>query len=165
MISKSVIFLALVLSISSLSFASPHSWKDAAPYLNKSKSYPSIPSTSRAVDLSVDIDVLGISEAIAGAISSAQNREGFVKNVRNTAFFKADAKYNVMVFNLSQAHRDRFQGVKLYASATYGDIVYGIWVFESGTFYNDGDGGYINWAFRGWFDRDGGEVRFRERGT
>ncbi|MBJ3792196.1 stress protein, partial [Bacillus sp. OA1] len=33
-------------------------------------------------------------------------------------------------------------------------------VFEDGEFTNKGDGGWINWAFRGWFDRDGGHVKF-----
>ncbi|MCM3738638.1 stress protein, partial [Bacillus cytotoxicus] len=25
---------------------------------------------------------------------------------------------------------------------------------------NQGDGGWINWAFRGWFDRNGNHVKF-----
>ncbi|MCY9376009.1 hypothetical protein MOF34_12935 [Bacillus sp. T17B1] len=33
-----------------------------------------------------------------------------------------------------------------------------IWVFEDGSFTNKGDGGWINWAFRGWFDRDDSTV-------
>ncbi|MFP3821487.1 stress protein, partial [Bacillus sp. SIMBA_008] len=33
-------------------------------------------------------------------------------------------------------------------------------VFEDGSFTNKGDGGWINWAFRGWFDRDGDHVEF-----
>ncbi len=40
------------------------------------------------------------------------------------------------------------------------ESLFGIWVFEDGEFTNKGDGGWINWAFRGWFDRDGGHVKF-----
>ena len=35
-------------------------------------------------------------------------------------------------------------------------------VFDSGRVVNKGDGGYINWAFQGWFDRPSdSEVVFR----
>lgn len=57
-------------------------------------------------------------------------------------------RYNVMVFNLSQNYEDRFNGVKTFATANLGNVVYGIWVFESGTFKNNGDGGRDNWAFK-----------------
>lgn len=162
MVSQSFFFLAVILATCTLSFATSDPRQDAAPSLNNSKSSDSIPQTSRAVDLSVSIDVLGIANNISNAISTAQNREAFVKNLTSVAFYQASSRYNVMVFNLGQAHRDHLQGVKLYASANYVDIVYGIWVFESGTFYNDGDGGFINWAFIGRFNRDGGSVYFRD---
>lgn len=38
--------------------------------------------------------------------------------------------------------------------------IYGIWAFENGEFTNKGDGGWINWAFKGSFDRDGSHVKF-----
>jgi hypothetical protein len=115
------------------------------------------------ISLSVDVDVLGIAEAIASSVSRGQNRSGFVKDLMEKSFYAADQKYNVMVFNMSQEYEDQFQGVQLYASTTYDtDIIYGIWLFESGDFTNKGDGGWINWAFRGWFDRDGSHVKFRQ---
>lgn len=117
-------------------------------------------SVVRAVNVDIGLDILGIGESIGGAISAAQNRDAFVINVRNTVWYNAGQRYNVMVFNLNVAHEERFSGVKFYGSVNYNGIIYGIWVFESGTFKNNGDGGYINWAFRGWYDRDGGYVRF-----
>ncbi len=82
----------------------------------------------------------------------------------NQAFYNWGKKqYNVMVFNLSQDHEQRFKNVKYYTSANYHGITYGIWLFDEGTFKNKGDGGWINWAFRGRFDRDGGYVKFRKR--
>lgn len=111
--------------------------------------------------LNVSVDVLGIADFIKGEVTHAQNRGAFVKNLANTAFYKAGQKYNVMVFNLNMGYEQSFQNVKLYASATHNGIIFGIWVFESGTFQNKGDGGYINWAFHGWFDRKDGNVSFR----
>ncbi|AJT63227.3 Stress response protein YvgO [Streptomyces lydicus] len=113
-------------------------------------------------NLNFNVDVLGIANKIEASIKTAQNREGFVKNLEESAFYAAGGQYNVMVMNLSQGYEDHFNGVKAYGSATYDGVIYGIWVFEDGEFTNLGDGGYINWAFRGWFDRpnNGGYVKF-----
>lgn len=40
---------------------------------------------------------------------------------------------------------------------------YEVWVFNSGTFTHAGDGGYINWAFSGSFDRNDNQVTFHDR--
>ncbi|WP_071391783.1 stress protein [Bacillus velezensis] len=110
--------------------------------------------------LNVNVDVLGISDRIAEAVKSDQNRTGWAKNVMETTFYASGQKYNVMVFNLNQEYEDRFNGVQFYGSAVYDGITYGIWVFEDGSFDNKGDGGWINWAFRGWFDRDNQHIEF-----
>lgn len=108
----------------------------------------------------VDVDVLGIAEAIAGAVSADQNRDAFVKNLMETAFYKADQRYNVMVCNLNNDYEAHFNGVQMYASADYNGIIFGIWVFEDGEFINRGDGGWINWAFQGWFERSGDQGHY-----
>jgi uncharacterized low-complexity protein len=41
-----------------------------------------------------------------------------------------------------------------------GRAVFDVYVFDNGTFNNDGDGGYTNWNFYGDFERDGSEVTF-----
>ena len=47
------------------------------------------------------------------------------------------------------------QGVQFFDTFTYNnDVPYGIWVFESGKFVKPGDGGDINWAFIGKFQRE-----------
>ena len=119
-------------------------------------------SASRKVEgsIGVTIDPVAIGKAISNAISSAANREGAVKNMRNTVFYALKQKYNVMVFNLSQSYRHNLKGVKYYTSAKCGSVVYGIWAFEKGVFENLGDGGFINWAFVGNFKRNGGHVTF-----
>ncbi|OJH61898.1 stress protein, partial [Bacillus subtilis] len=50
--------------------------------------------------------------------------------------------------------------VQCCGRTVYDGISYGIWVFEDGTFTTKGDGGWINWDFRGWFDRDVSTVAF-----
>lgn len=116
---------------------------------------------SSSVDFSVSVDVLDIANAISGAIVASQNRDGFVKNLMETASFKLP-HHNVMVFNLSQEYENRLHGIVFYASAVYHGITFGIWGFEGGVFINKGDGGSINWAFAGNFDRDGGYVKFHK---
>ncbi|MCD7034017.1 stress protein [Metabacillus sp. GX 13764] len=116
---------------------------------------------AQAPEVPVSIDPVAIGNAIADAVKSAQNRDGFVKAAREKAFYAADEKMNVMVMNTSQDYDDTgLNGVQYFDTAEYDGVTYGIWVFEDGKFVNNGDGGYINWAFRGWFDRDGGTVNF-----
>lgn len=43
-----------------------------------------------------------------------------------------------------------------------GRAVFDVYVFDNGTFSNDGDGGYTNWAYYGDFTRDGSEVTFQQ---
>jgi hypothetical protein len=115
-----------------------------------------------SANLDVSVDVLGITNLIISSIKSSRDRGGFVKNVMNTAFYGSEQRYNVMVFNLSQNYRQSFRGVKFYGSAVYDGVTFGIWVFEDGEFLNQGDGGWINWAFSGWFDRNDKYVRFKK---
>ncbi|WP_340966308.1 stress protein [Bacillus sp. PPSBB_11] len=101
-------------------------------------------ATTNATNVNINFDVLGIANALINAANANTNREGFVKGLMESAFYET-----------------RFNGVKTFATVKYGSITYGVWVFENGSFTNKGDGGYINWAFRGWFDRNGGFVNFR----
>lgn len=143
--------LGAALTIAPLSFSSAE--ENSAPKISPE-------TTAAEVGLHVNLDVLGIANQIADAIKSSQNRDGFVKNLMESSFYASGQTYNVMVFNLSQEYEDHLNGVQFYGSAVYDGITYGIWVFEDGTLTNKGDCGWINWAFRGWFDRDGSTVEF-----
>ncbi|WP_129707639.1 stress protein [Priestia megaterium] len=102
----------------------------------------------------VTVDTVAIGQAIADAAKTADNRSGFVKGAMEKAFFESGQQYNVMVMNLSQSYNsDQLQGVQYFDTVDYDGITYGVWIFEEGTFINEGDGGYDNWAFRGWFER------------
>jgi hypothetical protein len=84
------------------------------------------------------------------------NREGFVKNLMEKAFNANNGQYNVMVFNTGQHYEEKFRGLKYHGTEIYkGNINYSIWAFEEGEFTNKGDGGYINWSFKGSFKRSG----------
>ncbi|MBT9284444.1 MULTISPECIES: stress protein [Bacillus] len=147
--------LGAALSLTPLSFVSA---KETPVPQNMAQQSSDV--SAKDVGLNIDVDLLGIGNSIADAIKSAQNRDGFVKNLMESSFYASGQKYNVMVFNLSQEYEDHFNSVQFYGSAVYDGITYGIWVFEDGSFTNKGDGGWINWAFRGWFDRDGDHVEF-----
>lgn len=60
----------------------------------------------------------------------------------------------MIVMNLSKGYNsDQLQGVQYFDTVDYDGITFGVWIFEEGTFINEGDGGYDNGAFRGWFKR------------
>jgi len=109
------------------------------------------------VDFNVSIDPFAIGQAIANAVNLNQERGAFTDNLVETAFFQAGQKYNVLTVNMGQhPQTGGLNDVVFYASVTYGDgTIFGIWCFKDGEFTHDGDGGWINWAMKGWFDRDG----------
>ena len=76
-------------------------------------------------------------------------------------FNREGQQYNVMVFNLEQPFQDKLEGLIHQCVIPYGTMNYCVWVFAEGEFFNQGDGGDINWAFKGWFERNGGHVKFR----
>ena len=109
------------------------------------------------VNFNVSIDPLAIGQAIANAINLNQERGAFTDNLVETTFFQLGQQYNVLTVNMAQ-HPDsgHLNEVVFYGSVTYGDgTIFGIWGFKDGDFTHEGDGGWINWAMKGWFDRDG----------
>jgi hypothetical protein len=103
-----------------------------------------------------------IYKIVSDAIAQAQNREGYVRSLMEGSFYDARQKYNAMVIKASHKYTANLQNVVYDATVRgsgYPD--FRIIVFSSGTFTNHSDGGWINWAFRGWFTRDGMTVHFR----
>ncbi|RSS83683.1 stress protein [Streptomyces sp. WAC06614] len=119
-------------------------------------------AAAKSVTVKVSMDQLGRGQAIADALRgiSTDDRGGFVQQAIEKAFQAAGGRHNVMLFNLSQNYADHFQGTRVYANVQWGNIHYGLWIFESGEFTNQGDGGWINWGFTGWWERNGGYVKF-----
>ncbi|MEW1722827.1 stress protein [Streptomyces sp. NPDC093109] len=98
---------------------------------------------------------------VTDAIERKQNREGYVKSLMEGSFYQANQRYNVMIIKNSNKISHSLKGVVYDAKVSGIHGTYRVLVFESGKFTNHGDGGYINWAFRGWFDRNGMTVNFR----
>ncbi|MCH0542555.1 stress protein [Streptomyces sp. MUM 203J] len=117
----------------------------------------------KKVSVKVAMDQLGAGNRIADALKGIKtgDRGHFVREAVNRAFSAAGGRHNVMLMNLSQGYKERLRGKRLYANVQWGNIYYGLWIAESGEFTNEGDGGWINWGFKGWFDRNGGHVKFR----
>ncbi|WP_432093732.1 stress protein [Streptomyces sp. bgisy100] len=160
-VKKSLAAVTLCAALTATAVAFPAT-ASASPAAAAAAAGESPVSVGANANLNMNVDVLGIANKIEASIKTAQNREGFVKNLMESAFYASGQKYNVMVMNLSQGYEEHLNGVQGYGSATYDGVVYGIWVFEDGEFTNTGDGGYINWAFKGLWERpdNGGYVKF-----
>ncbi|MCB2357826.1 hypothetical protein [Clostridium estertheticum] len=110
------------------------------------------------VNFNVNVDVLGIANKIAAAISRNNfngQRAAFCKNLMETTFYAAGGRYNVVVMDLSQNYKYKISGVKMYAGYQFDGTTYGVWVFDKnqpkGSFFrNDGRRGWDHWAARGW---------------
>lgn len=171
---SSAVLTGLVLPSTALA-ANPAPAPSPASQAPAGVSAPTVPSPVQGVvngeagaqagKADVAVAILDITKRLIGIVNNAierkQNRSGYVKSLMEGAFYEAGQRYNVMVINNSNRHTARLKGVKYDAriSGHYG--TYRVLVFESGEFTNHGDGGWINWAFRGWFDRNGGHVKFR----
>ncbi|HEV7980341.1 hypothetical protein [Amycolatopsis sp.] len=120
-----------------------------------------VASNKPSVTVHLDNGANGI--RVANAISNIdeKDRGKFVQRVVDTAFTVSGRRFNVIVMNLSQGYNERLQGKRMYANIRYKSISYGLWITEAGQFTNTGDGGWINWGFRGWFNRNGMTVTFR----
>ncbi|MFJ2089755.1 hypothetical protein ACIOEW_10835 [Streptomyces sp. NPDC087901] len=59
--------------------------------------------------------------------------------------------------NSNEYHSDESQD-----TIASGRAVFDVYVFDKGTFSNDGDGGYTNWAYYGDVTRDGTDATFRQ---
>ncbi|MBP5973714.1 hypothetical protein HW132_13445 [Brasilonema sp. CT11] len=108
-----------------------------------------------APTVNLNIDPSELTKQINDLVVAKNNREGFVKGLMEKANQAANGKLNVMVFNLSQPYENQIRGQKYFEQVDYHGVLYGIWIFEDGTFINQGDGGFINWAFHGKFQRSG----------
>lgn len=104
--------------------------------------------------------VNGVEIAHAVAQIRTDDRGQFTQDAVKAAFDHDGGDYNVIIQNLAQGYDAKLDHVRFYASVRYGAVNYGLWISEKGDFTNIGDGGYINWAFHGWFDREDKTVHF-----
>ncbi|GAA1774233.1 MULTISPECIES: hypothetical protein [Streptomonospora] len=143
----------------------------AAPAAPEAPAPASQTAATQAKTMGVKIDlgsaVVNISSRIfdiaVTAIERNQNRSGYVKSLMEGAFYDAGQSYNVMVVKADHPYSFDLDNI-VYDGTVHasGYPAFRVLVFDSGRFTNEGDGGYINWAFRGWFDRSGMTVDFRK---
>ena len=88
-----------------------------------------------------------------------KSREQHVRDWCNWAYaVKGNKKYNVMVIN--NGRWTNVRGIQYRGSFTWTDALFRktrfqVFVFRSGQFVKNGDGGYKNWCFIGRFKRSG----------
>ncbi|MBT2408720.1 MULTISPECIES: RICIN domain-containing protein [unclassified Streptomyces] len=106
-------------------------------------------------------------------------RENFVKGLLDMLTNHTGGQYNIMIFDTKgknafgdpwfvHHYRENLQNVAFQTDVEYNDETsredqtYRIWIFSGGgSFTNEGDGGWGNWAFYGLWDRSGSTVNFR----
>lgn len=145
----------------------------AAPATAAGSDVPMTSAVKAAADYqkpgSVDLisGYLGVANQILDiaiqAVEQSQNREGVVKSLMEGAWYQHDQGKNVLVMKADHPYDADLQGVQLdaiYHLDGYPD--FRVVVFDSGTVTNNGDGGYINWAFQGWYERTDMTVSFRQ---
>ncbi|MFI8850018.1 stress protein [Streptomyces sp. 891-h] len=154
---KSLAAVALCGALTAAGAAAFPATATAAPAVAPSAAGDSPVSAGANANLNLNVDVLGIANKIESSIKTSANRDAFVKNLMESAYYAGGEKYNVVVHNLNQDYEENLNGVQTYGSATYDGVTFGIWVFKDGEFTNKGDGGWINWAMKGSFQRDGAD--------
>ncbi|AXE24274.1 stress protein [Streptomyces globosus] len=169
-LSRKRIALAFVSSVAAgvlLPATASYAAEAPAPQPRPAAVQGAVPGEAGALAGKVDVAsaVLDITQKIMNIVTEAierkQNRSGYVKSLMEGAFYESGQRYNVMVINDANGHTAHLNGIVYDARVSGIHGKYRVIVFESGQFTNHGDGGWINWAFRGWFDRDGGHVNFR----
>jgi hypothetical protein len=131
---------------------------------------PPVPKVGASASLEVTVDLNQIVNDITNTIGAMKDRAAWVKALMEQTRSKTGGDYNVMVFNMQQNYDfnpppHTFKFVKAeFNGGLAGNITYGVWVFRSGVvFNNNGDGGFINWAFSGVFTRNRKTVTFQAR--
>src|SRR5689334_13287450 len=102
-----------------------------------------------------------INKIVGEAHAQHQNRPGYVKSLMEGAWYAGGQKYNVVVIRWRNDYEAHFSGVAYDQKVSAdGFPAFRVAAFQEGTLVNRGDGGYQNWAFKGWFTRNGGSVTF-----
>jgi len=119
----------------------------------------------------IDIEVASAFKDLAGAVrSKILERDHLTRSIVDRVSGAFGGKYNVVVLNASNGRRHILHGLvkgkngqNYYDEFSSGFAIYHVYVFKSGTFINEGDGGYINWAFtsKHCYDRKDKELHFK----
>lgn len=155
---KSTVAIVSTLLVTTLGFSSVATANETLmnlDYQNQQETLIANPAGAAAAGAGAAADPVEIIDLIMERVGTDDNRDAFVKSISEEFWQAYGQQYNVMVFNLNHGYSTNFTGQKMYETVEYDGIPYGVWVFEEGEFINKGDGGYINWAFKGNWDRTG----------
>ncbi|GAU90340.1 hypothetical protein RvY_02769 [Ramazzottius varieornatus] len=105
----------------------------------------------------VNLETLEVFKEVRSLITTSRNRKAFVQSALHKVYCdkEVQGKYNVLVVNLQkipQWTNGKPEGWKAYEDFTYDEIIFGIYVFESGEFHyygRNGKGSPKNLAFQG----------------
>lgn len=130
----------------------------------------SVDATLGAVAAKQTIDVQQMNAAIQEVARNAANRGDFTQDaVRRAAGLPLSngrpisTRYNVLIFNREVRYSQALRGVAYRQGFRFAGRIYDLWIFRDGWFRNEGDGGFINWAFTGSYDKRDNFVQFKPR--
>ncbi|GAB0491521.1 hypothetical protein MMPV_002775 [Pyropia vietnamensis] len=116
------------------------------------------------------VDVPQMNAAIREVARTSPDRGSFTRSAvsRSAGIRLGDGRsigsvYNVLIFNQEVKQNHALNGVVCRQAFQFAGRTYVLWIFRDGWFHNEGDGGYINWAFIGSYDKSGGFVQFKLR--
>ncbi|KAF2871454.1 hypothetical protein BDV95DRAFT_606895 [Massariosphaeria phaeospora] len=90
-------------------------------------------------------------------------RSGWTQQQLGIQAAKYPGKNILVIFTKHQQNFTNSQVEQLVCECPSGDkYIYTGYAFEEGDLTNEGDGGYLNWAFTGHFDRNGNKVHFNK---
>lgn len=102
-----------------------------------------------------------INKIVSEAHAQSSNRAGYVKSLQEGVWWSINRRLNVLVIKARHPYDAQFSGVAFdRVVSADGFPAFRVVAFQSGTVTNKGDGGYINWAYAGSFNRSGNKVTF-----
>jgi len=122
----------------------------------------------KIVEEVVKVAIKAITGLIGDIKDEKKNRETFVKHLL-AKLVEKDQSFNYMIIHTKHTAKwDGKEGVDWYHTHVECPTIrllkktigYEVYSARSGDFVNNGDGGFINWAFQGKFTRDKGHVVF-----
>jgi hypothetical protein len=148
---------AALVAVPATTLATPAHAADSGASTQAAQSAQAAQASSGAGSVDLISGYLGVAnqilDIVVAQVETNNNREGWLQALQNAAWYQFDESKNVMVIKADQ-YEGNLQGVQLDAIYKYPGLPdMRVLVFDSGSVTNTGDGGYINWAFQGWWDR------------
>ncbi len=109
-------------------------------------------------DVSLSFDPVAVANAIKDAVNDQSDRGGAVRAALDVA--SAQSKVNVAIANKDQDTTSQGEVWAEHLDIKGGNYV--VYFYDrEGSITNNGDGGWINWGFKGVYDRNDNVVTFK----